>query len=426
MKGLLLGAGFSFDFGMPLASELTEIFLGLFDRHVVARLVPAMAKHNPFSADRPPNAKAIGDAFDILLKYKESRDKGGNYELALTEIQKNGSSFERTQSDRDSFEYVFGFLYGIIHDILSVYQGHGYRHLYDKNKVWYAKLGDLLSDKETWVFSLNHDYFFECLAIDLGMEVSYGGTSTLEFPVSNMEMDSPISFSCIERTTYGEASPGFITVRQGINLVKLHGSLCELEYRDNTVICNPSLKAKTAAVLMNDLQNIGRMRFYHRPGEAMHPNRDWFITGLDGTPDVVRLSMLTGGQKYSRTTERRYGEEKLAILEDVLAKLSHLTVIGYGFADKHVNNRLSNAMVRRGDLMIQIVDPVRNGAPECLEQFDYKGRVRTALCGASHWISYCKVQKWDENQMKAYEDNKAARQQVRRIVEEEVKGRIRF
>jgi hypothetical protein len=37
-KGLLLGAGFSYDFGMPLVDELTDVFLSLFDEGNVRRL----------------------------------------------------------------------------------------------------------------------------------------------------------------------------------------------------------------------------------------------------------------------------------------------------------------------------------------------------------------------------------------------------
>jgi hypothetical protein len=37
-KGLLLGAGFSFDLGMPLAYELTEDFLSLYNDAIANRL----------------------------------------------------------------------------------------------------------------------------------------------------------------------------------------------------------------------------------------------------------------------------------------------------------------------------------------------------------------------------------------------------
>ena len=37
-KSLLLGAGFSYDFGMPLAAELTAVFLGLFNKGSAKKL----------------------------------------------------------------------------------------------------------------------------------------------------------------------------------------------------------------------------------------------------------------------------------------------------------------------------------------------------------------------------------------------------
>ena len=49
-KGLLLGAGFSYDLGMPLAVELTELFLGLFNPAAVHSL-------GSYYPSRSPSAK---------------------------------------------------------------------------------------------------------------------------------------------------------------------------------------------------------------------------------------------------------------------------------------------------------------------------------------------------------------------------------
>jgi hypothetical protein len=37
-KGLLLGAGFSYDLGMPLVGELTEVFLNIFNDEKIRKL----------------------------------------------------------------------------------------------------------------------------------------------------------------------------------------------------------------------------------------------------------------------------------------------------------------------------------------------------------------------------------------------------
>ena len=62
--------------------------------------------------------------------------------------------------------------------------------------------------------------------------------------------------------------------------------------------------------------------------------------------------MLTGGAKYSETTNEKEGEEKLKIFSETLQKTKELTIIGYGFGDSHINNRILNAMVLNENLRI--------------------------------------------------------------------------
>jgi len=75
--GLLLGAGFSYDLGMPLAKELTEVLLAPFNERDVKALVRAMCRGRPNGPDRPPNERALSECFDVLLSYKSSN--GQNY-----------------------------------------------------------------------------------------------------------------------------------------------------------------------------------------------------------------------------------------------------------------------------------------------------------------------------------------------------------
>ena len=85
-NGLLLGAGFSYDLGMPLTVELTEVFLNLFTEETVERMAKAMSLRQPYSKDRPIDPKAIMAGWDSLLAYRKSGGK--NYEVFLAEIEK--------------------------------------------------------------------------------------------------------------------------------------------------------------------------------------------------------------------------------------------------------------------------------------------------------------------------------------------------
>ncbi|ALL66141.1 hypothetical protein K788_0003274 [Paraburkholderia caribensis MBA4] len=422
-KGLLLGAGFSFDLGMPTAYELTEIFLGLFDRRNTHRLVAGLGNHQPYSADRPISKTAIAESFELLLDYKDK--KGGNYEELLANIQGLSEQPSKPQPEKDSHHFIFSVFYEIIHTILSIYQDKSYEILFPINKEWFAKISNLLSENETWVFSLNHDLFFEFLSIDLGIPVSYGDTGSIEFPVSNIEMHKVIPLSYTQRKDCGIHSTGFFSGRRGVNLVKLHGSLSELQYKDGSLICNPVLTKRSSLELMGDLKKIERMGYYVN-NIRIPSGRDRFVTNSNGEMDIVCKSMLTGGKKYSTTAKEKDGEEKLKIFDDVLRQLDELTIIGYGFGDKHVNFRISNAMARRDDFRVQIVDPFRNKAPEFLQPFDYDSKIRLAMCGAAHWMDYCKSNTWDSRQIEALKENTKYRTEIKKSVQDTLQRIYKF
>lgn len=385
-------------------------------------MIEKIANHQPFGADRPINKSATTEAFYLLLTYKDK--KGGNYEELLSQIQALSEDYSKSQSDKDSYSYVFGLLYEIIHKLLSLYQSESYKTLYPLNFKWFSKLENLLQPEETWIFTLNHDIFLECLAIDLGIPITYGDLGKIEFPKSNLEMDEHIEFSTIERNDYSYNNPGFFAGKKGINLVKLHGGLSEHEYKNGSLLCNQNLIRNTSKELMDDFHNIMQMAFYHQ-GTEVPGGRDRTITNKKGELDIISKAMLTGGKKYSKTANHKKGEEKLAIFDKALSEIDELTIIGYGLGDKHVNFRIANAMARRENLSIKIIDPIHRQIPEFLEPFDYNSRVTRATCGAAHWIDYCKNKKWNAEQIEALKENAGIRIKIIDQVKSAIKsGRI--
>src|SRR5258708_5176715 len=189
-NGLLLAAGFSYDLGMPLTTELTEVFLNLFTDETVERLGKAMSLQQPYSKDRPIDPKAIIAGCDSLVEYKKSGGK--NYEAFLAELENKAGLGSPTQPERDSYHHLFGYFYQVIHTILDLYQEVSYGVLYGKNRQCFSALKSFLSGEETWVLSLNHDLNFEYLALDFGIPITYGDDHKLEFPVSNLELSTRI------------------------------------------------------------------------------------------------------------------------------------------------------------------------------------------------------------------------------------------
>ncbi|MGX9462445.1 hypothetical protein ACWXWU_14595 [Shewanella sp. A14] len=405
-KVILLGAGFSYDLGMPLAYELTDVFINVFSEKNAKELVELVYQQNSNENSRPINRTALNEAMQMVLDYK-----GSNYEDLLANIESLSNIYSnKTQSDRDSYHCLFSVLYSIIHLILFYYQVVSFSLMYPKNKECFCKIENLLNNDETWVFTLNHDIYFECLALDFNIPITYGDDQKITFPKSNIEMDKIIQLTYQERSKLLEYNSYFKDER-GVNLVKLHGGLSELEYDDGQKICNQSLSVSDSNELMIDFMNIHEMGYYV-DNRKVPSGKDRVITAVNGELDIICQSMLTGGNKYSRTTNDKEGEEKLKLFSEQICLADEVTVIGYGFGDKHINNRLSNAMVKNENLKIQIVDAIFKPIPESLEQFDHDRRINRATCGASHWMDYLENEEWNKEQMEHLKNNVAIRKQV--------------
>ena len=285
-KGLLLGAGFSYDFGMPLAYELTDIFLSLFNKNSTKKFLSTISKNDPYGDGRPINLTALKIGVELILKHK--KEKSINYENILNELEKLKSITSSTQSDKDSFHYLFSIFYDIIHEILTRYQFESYSILYPKNKKWFESLTNLLSEKETWVFTLNHDIFLECLAIDLSLPITYGNDKSIKFPINNLDLRNQIKFTYINRDDYVDCN-NFFMDQFGLNVVKMHGGLGELKYKDGQIICNLDLKKKKSSELMQDFINIDNMCYYAN-GKKIPSGRSRVITNSSGELDIMEKS----------------------------------------------------------------------------------------------------------------------------------------
>ncbi len=417
-KGLLLGAGFSFDLGMPLASELTNDFLGIFIRDNEKRTVAALSRGEPFGADRPINEKAIAAGINLLLQYKEKGCQ--NYEAVIGAIQKNENlTCPASLSDTDSYHFLFGKFYEIVHAILVMYQNASYEIIYGVNRKWFGDFDSLLGDGETWVFSLNHDLYVECLAADLGIPITYGDTGHLRLPIDNHNLNNIIEFGTSVRKELSLESSGYIHGSRGINLIKLHGGISELHYQDRALICNLVLAEKKSPQLMAEFNRQLSMGYYAN-NQKVPGTQDRCITDLNGELDIISASMLTGERKYSPTSKVIEGEEKLKLFDDGLLSLDELTIIGYGFGDEHINFRLTNAMVKNDKLKITIVDPFRREFPAFLKQFDYDGRLIRSMSDTANWMSYVKSHKWNPEQMGALKANAKLRDQVKAAVRKQL------
>lgn len=390
-RALLLGAGFSYDAGMPLAKDFTKNFFKDAKPSFIKAIFDQMKKNDPYGKGRPIDPSTIDVLYEIYLKHYNNKT---NYETFLKSLQDYQKS-RHAQSEIDSCHYIFGFYRAMIVELFLKHQLNSLP-IYALLKQYYSAIDSYLSDnEELWIFSLNHDLLIESICLDNLIPLSFGYTDKVEYPISNFNFDKKIDFRQISKENYTFSNSKFFHNDRGINLVKMHGGLNEFETGNTgeffTVVNH---NGETSTSYMTKTFNVMKEMKYFLNGEHCRSLGDLIVSDINGKMDFLRLSILTGGYKYQETVNPKPEEAKLNLMDSVLENIEELTIIGYGFGDTHINNRLSKAMYKNENLKIMVVDPSIDKTPELLKPFDYKLRIRRFKGNALEWMDYNKKQIW--------------------------------
>lgn len=103
-QGYLLAAGFSYQFGMPLVKDLTEVFYSIFDKEFITRLADGLAQTLPYGPDYPLNRDALLRALEIITTAKENKED--NYEQIINRIKQLSKSTHDPLLSH-SYSYIF-------------------------------------------------------------------------------------------------------------------------------------------------------------------------------------------------------------------------------------------------------------------------------------------------------------------------------
>ena len=388
-RALLLGAGFSYDLGMPLSAEFSSAFFEYLSPPRRSAMSRILKSNQPFGNDHPIDKAAIDEGLAKVRDFEH-----GDYEAFLSAIE-SPTIAPGNQPARDSYHYLSAVFYDIVYYLLYLWQKRTFQEFYKKNQSLYGGLRNFISDEPTWIFTLNHDLCIEFLAADFGIPLAFGDQDHVTFPVNNIDPNRIVRFTSSKLADYDLGKAHFLQAT-GINLVKLHGGLSEFTYRDRTEVLNMFVDPASSEATLADLTTVVEEMGFYNAGKRLGGNKEKIVTNSQGELDVLQAAMRTGGQKYSRTLKIKPGEEKLRLLEQVLAQVDELTVIGYGFRDQHINLRLYNALLLNSKLKVYVVNPASVTVPEPIAAFNYDMRVVTPMAGAPEWLDYVKEEKWNK------------------------------
>ncbi len=350
LTGLFLGAGASYDTGMPLASELTA--------ELKDWLTPAKLNwlNEVWQAQGGGYSEAtICDLNGVLAK--ESMD----YEhiVGYLEVQS-----ERIRERSEEYHGLLAFLSEIIYHLLK--ERHVQNESFIARNIRYLQgINEFgKSNKPLWVFSLNHDLVVECFCADYDIPARFGyGDEIVRLPRRDKEgaTSGEVEARAIRRDQIANHTLNFFRPgEEGINLLKIHGSLDEFAFNDGQDLLKIVPSDHSAAGVIAALRNVNAEVRYidpRWPGGVVTARNEIVYADAEGEMQFLRRTPLAGAFKFQGRSEQSVPNELLSYFTFSLKYLSALVCIGYGFGDPHVNQAIRNWLEGDYARRLTIVNP---------------------------------------------------------------------
>jgi hypothetical protein len=353
LTGLLLGAGSSQEYGMPVASEISE--------RLRRELPPdGLRFHNK-------RAQSVGrgvpdSILDEFLAVLSRTDM--SYENIIGYLETN---YLRNATAGKPGPHYHG-LASILNDVIYkiIYQKHHQIARTSTSALSYLDgLGNLAHrNLPLWVFTLNHDVVLECAAIKLGISVNSGFGTKESLPLQRPLPGGATSID-VEVLTADQMDNGLPFYQHGtpgINLVKLHGSLDLFTIRDGKDVIKLIPLGDAADAPVRSLVAANEVLPF-RPANGVNATNE--IIYLDRAKEIqfLRRTILSGAFKYSPRKDQVLPKGFLGVFQAMINYVTNLISIGYGFEDIHVNDAVRRWLEVTSDRRLEIVDPSRNWIP---------------------------------------------------------------
>lgn len=354
MKALFLGAGASYDCGMPLVWELT------------AELKRWLTPEKLISFNESWISQGGGlhhDVTSLMIRLLNNNEL--HYENIIGAIEVECSR-ERDHSKRQNYYSALAFLLQSVHGLLSERQikntNFTLNALNDFSSI--KKLAE--ENKPLWVFSLNHDCIIEMLAAKAGIPIKSGFNEETIVNIKDKHgIKHDILFEMLNRESISKNNYDFFGLGElGINIVKLHGSLDifgindQLDYlKIKPIDNNPASLAYQLCLILNTNSDIALRDGVVCLNENIYEDEN-------GEIQFLRNSLLSGAHKFTNQLSQIAPSEFLSLFEGFLNGVDELICIGYSFGDKHIDEKIASWLSSERMRKLEIVNPAIAVCPD--------------------------------------------------------------
>lgn len=352
-QGFFLGAGASYELGMPLVTELTEI----------------LKRDHADDLIRKMQARQTVDIWTIEAAEELIRllaDDELHYEAVIGAIEVEA---QRKGQSQNSFETIRQHLVDMVARYL-IFQ-HVSNLTYTLSGLPYlSPISQYIKDNHPLnIFSLNHDVMLEEVCSFLNTPLSAGFFRSNEYLLKSFPNATfGFPFESLTQTQMEQGRFNFFKDGEvGVNLYKLHGGLDTFLFND----CNDFVRFYPPTNKPgNSIQLLGQLQHERHRIEKEDGVRTTGIMTLKdsgGDEHFFDISLVTGAFKFQRGRNSAVG---LTIFferfKSDIYKVQELICVGYGFGDLHVNEVISRWLCSSGENKLVIVDPFLHKLPPFL------------------------------------------------------------
>ena len=353
LTGLLLGAGASFDIGMPLVKEL--------QRDLKRYMTPDKLRSMNLW-QRSHHGGVPVEAIEALVTLLDRDDL--NYEQIIGNLEVRS----HRSNEQKGFSYLRQSMTEWVYLLLLEW--------HENNRDFIRRnIGLLDGMKELchrysplWVFSLNQDLIMECFSAYSGIPLSCGFTNEVELlPLrdeSGVEIGDLEAWVLPYEQVDRLAHHFFKTGEEGINLVKIHGSLDVFSTQDGKDFLKLIPTSGGVEGVIDTLLTANKNLRPNWPEVTVRAINEITYADKFGEIQFLRRTPLAGAFKFQEGHSQVIPQQFLTNFESSLRHLSTLICIGYSFGDYHVNGAIRAWLELNGERSLVIVDPHCHRIPD--------------------------------------------------------------
>jgi hypothetical protein len=358
VRALFLGAGASFDAGMPLVTELTAELRRWLTRDKLLSFNSGWRARGGGWSDKP---------MSTLVGLLQSADM--HYEQIIGAIEVEFARELDTRL-RQELHGVQGYLLQAVRGFLVERQIRYFKFALTVLDD-FAAIKKLTEDnKPLWIFSTNHDMIVEILAAKFSIPIKSGFKEKVTIGMDAGQGKAiEVAFERLPRPAMTAHDYDFFRPGEtGINLLKLHGSMDIFGQGDELSYIKVACRDGRAESYVEQLQSIRNIDLALGMRDDIRANNEHCYLDSHGAVQYLRNSLLSGTHKFSPRMSQVAPPEFLSLFGGLLNYASELVCIGYGFGDQHINDPMAEWLSRAAQRRLTIVNP---GIRRCPERFGH-------------------------------------------------------